>query len=115
MHELRRRVQRSRRAATLSIATLTLTLLIATIASADAETTTCTHYASPDGGGDGISQSSPFQIADFWSVAGPGTTLCLLDGTYQDATNMIVPPVGISGTSTAPITVRALNDGGVFI
>jgi hypothetical protein len=41
--------------------------------------------------------------------------LCLLDGTYQGAANMIAPPVGINGTSTARITVRALNDGGVFI
>src|SRR6185503_11452531 len=37
------------------------------------------------------------------------------DGTYQGAASMIVPPVGKSGASGAPITVRALNDGGVFI
>src|SRR5215510_6052440 len=40
----------------------------------------CTHYASPGGGGNGLSQSSPFQIGNFWKVAQPGNTLCLLDG-----------------------------------
>src|SRR5262249_4611635 len=114
MHELRRTTQRSRHAVALSIVTLGLTILIAANASADAEST-CTHYASTNGGGDGLSQFSPFQIADFWSVAGPGTTLCLLDGTYRGPANMIIPPAGKSGTSSAPITIRALNDGRVFI
>jgi hypothetical protein len=58
--------------------------------------------------------SSPFRIQDFWSVATPGTTLCLLDGTYRGSGNMISPP-SLSGTSTDPITIRALNDGKVLI
>ena len=39
----------------------------------------CDYYASPVGTGNGLSQSSPFKIANFWSVASPGKTLCLLD------------------------------------
>jgi hypothetical protein len=62
-----------------------------------------------------LSQSSPFKIADFWPVAGPGRTLCLLDGTYTGAASMINPPPGLSGTQGHPVTVRALNDGGVLI
>jgi hypothetical protein len=75
----------------------------------------CTHYASPSGGGNGSSQSSPFHVADFWRVAGPGKTLCLLDGTYTGANAMIDPPDNFNGSSGNPITVRALNDGKVFI
>jgi hypothetical protein len=84
------------------------------LSSAHAETT-CTHYASPNGGGDGLSQSSPFQIADFWPVAGPGKTLCLSDGTYTGPNSMINPPSGVNGNSSAPITIQALNDGAVTI
>ena len=76
----------------------------------------CNYYASPFGGGDGLSASSPFQIADFWPVAGPGKTLCLLDGVYADSRSNIYPArTGLSGTSSAPITIRALNDGKVRI
>lgn len=39
------------------------------------EASAATYYASPSGGGNGISPSSPFQIADFWSKAKPGDTL----------------------------------------
>ena len=64
--------------------------------------------------------SSPFRIQDFWPVATPGSTLCLLDGTYRGASNVISPssqgaPSDLSGTSTNPITIRALNDGKVLI
>ena len=31
----------------------------------------CSYYASPNGGGNGLSQSSPFKIANFWKVASP--------------------------------------------
>jgi hypothetical protein len=76
---------------------------------------TCTHYASPSGGGNGLSQSSPFQIQNFWQVAGPGKTLCLLDGTYADSNSMIEVPLDKSGTSANPITIRALNEGKAII
>jgi len=71
----------------------------------------CTHYASPSGGGNGSSTSSPFRIANFWSVARAGTTLCLLDGQYTGSASMITPPQNLAGSSSAPITVRALNEG----
>lgn len=75
----------------------------------------CTHYASPAGTSNGTSASQPFKIASFWSIAKPGQTLCLLDGEYTGATSMINPPKNLSGTASARITVRALNDGKVRI
>jgi hypothetical protein len=75
----------------------------------------CTHYASPTGTGYGTSASQPFRIANFWSLAKPGYTLCLLDGQYTGSASMINPPANLSGTASAPITVRALNDGKVHI
>jgi hypothetical protein len=76
----------------------------------------CDYYAAPGGTGNGASVSSPFRIADFWEVAAPGKTLCLLDGIYRGADSMISPDApSLSGTSTSPITVRALNDGAVTI
>ncbi len=78
-------------------------------------TTGITYYASPTGTGNGLSISSPFKINDFWSVAGPGATLILLDGMYTGANSMIDPPDNLSGTAGSPITVRAMNDGAVKI
>lgn len=72
---------------------------------------TCTHYASPSGAGNGSSGSQPFKIASFWPVAKPGNTLCLLDGEYTGSASMLNPPQNLSGAASAPITVRALNDG----
>ncbi len=76
---------------------------------------TCDYYASPNGGGNGRSPSSPFKISSFWSVASPGKTLCLLDGTYTYWSGKILPPKGLNGASGLPITIRALNDGKVLI
>jgi hypothetical protein len=94
---------------TLSIALATL------ITGAQAGAASCTHYASPTGTGNGSSASQPFKIANFWSVAQPGDTLCLLDGQYTGSASMINPPQNRSGTASAPITVTALNDGKVRI
>jgi hypothetical protein len=73
----------------------------------------CDYYASPDGGGDGLSESSPFQISNFLSMTENeirGKTLCLLDGTYHSSLN-----VSKSGTASQPITIKALHDGLVTI
>jgi hypothetical protein len=75
----------------------------------------CDYYASPTGTGNGLSASSPFQVAKFWNVAAAGKTLCLLDGTYTGWSSMIVPPQGLNGASGIPITIRAFNDGKVLI
>ena len=72
-------------------------------------------YASPNGDGTGASPESPLRIADFWPLARPGDTLLLLDGIYRGARSMIVPPAGLSGLPGAPITIRALHDGGVLL
>lgn len=72
-----------------------------------------TYYASPSGGGNGSSPSMPFQIEDFWSVAKPGDTLILLDGTFTGSRSMINPKV--NGTASSPITIKALNDGQAII
>ena len=81
--------------------------------------TACDYYASPNGPGNGLTESTPFTIRQFiTTAAAPGKVLCLLDGTYQGASNLLnigdLRP-GLSGTSTSPITIRALNDGGVTI
>src|SRR5262245_54587692 len=73
------------------------------------------YYASNAGGGNGSSTSSPFRVSDFLVNAKPADTLFLLDGVYTGGSSMIVPPSGISGTSSAPITIKALNDGKVLI
>jgi hypothetical protein len=87
--------------------------ILLTGALADAQT--CTHYASPTGVGNGSSDAQPFKIASFWSVAQPGHTLCLLDGQYTGSASMINPPQNLSGTASGRITVKALNDGKVWI
>ena len=92
-----------------------LAISVAAIAGNQAAAASCTHYASPSGTGNGSSSSQPFRIANFWSVAKPGHTLCLLDGQYTGSASMINPPKNLSGTSSARITVRALNDGKVRI
>jgi hypothetical protein len=75
----------------------------------------CNYYASPNGGGNGSSPSSPFRISQFWAVARPGTILCLLDGEYTGSSSMIKPPRNLRGTSAGRITIKALNDGKVTI
>ena len=65
--------------------------------------------------GDGLRSASPFKIQNFWTVAAPAKTLCLLDGTYQSADDMIAPPGGLSGTAGNPITIRCLNEGQCLI
>lgn len=71
----------------------------------------CDYYASPDGTGNGLSQSSPFRVSDFWAVAVPGKTLCLFDGEYTGYDSTIRPPAGLNGIADKPITISALNDG----
>lgn len=92
-----------------------LLVLLCLLSSVAAWAQTCTRWASPAGGGNGLSQSSPYQINSFWSTAAAGNVLCLLDGTYTGANSMINPPDGTSGTSGNPIIVRALNEGQVLI
>jgi hypothetical protein len=77
--------------------------------------TSCDYYASPNGTGNGLSPSTPFQISKFWPVATPGKTLCLLDGTYTDDNSLIQVPTSFAGTASQPITIRAVNDGKVLI
>lgn len=68
------------------------------------------YYSSPNATGTGT-LSSPFSISSFWTIAKPGDTLNLLDGHYTGSNYMITPPQNLSGTSTARITIRAVNDG----
>ena len=103
-----------------STSTATASSQTATIVSSPpaATTTSCDYYAAPNGIGDGLSSSQPFRVSGFWALAAPGKTLCLLDGTYQGAAGMISPgtaAAGVSGTSASPITIKALNEGGVLI
>jgi hypothetical protein len=90
-------------------------MFIAMVITAESSWAACTHYASPGGTGDGLSQSTPFKIQNFWAIATPGKTLCLHKGTYQGDAGMIHPPQNFGGTPSAPITIRALNDGDALL
>jgi parallel beta-helix repeat protein len=98
---------------------LTVTASDGTLTGQDSLTATytdptgCTHYASPGGGGDGSSQGSPMTVAQFLAAheTDPGTTLCLLNGTYSP----ILISTAFAGTEAQPITLRALNDGQVTV
>ncbi|MGB7947905.1 MAG: hypothetical protein WCH75_09510, partial [Candidatus Binatia bacterium] len=93
----------------------TLFAMLASLALVDgpfSQAIACDYYASPSGSGTGLSQSSPFRINNFWKVATPGRTLCLMDGVYSDS---ITPPQHLNGSASAKITIRALNDGKVRI
>jgi hypothetical protein len=79
----------------------------------------CDFYASPTGtsSNDGLSPARPLRPRDFWALARPGKTLCLMDGVYRGDAFMLdhlgqSQPAPV-GSSTSPVTVRALNDGRV--
>ena len=81
-------------------------------------------YISPSGGGNGLSEGAPYQMADFINEADAGFTGCLLDGVYQGPASMITHPprsgsagnsCGPSGTGACDIMVMAMSDGGAFI
>ena len=97
------------------ICLMTFAFLILAASTAVAQPRACDYYASPDGQGSGRTASASFQIKDFWAVAQPGRTLCLLDGVYRGPRSMITPPPHLHGGDGGPITIRALNDGNVLI
>lgn len=78
---------------------------------------TCDRYASPSGGGTGLSAGSPYQIANFWSdvVVGTVDTLCLADGTYTGANSNINPPTALAGNATNQIWIICPNEGACLI
>ena len=85
-----------------------------------ARAASCDYYAGPQvvyPNGSGTS-ADPFTIREFFELAPAtlqGKTLCLADGEYRGNDNLIRPPTGLSGSATAPITVRAENDGEVLL
>jgi hypothetical protein len=79
----------------------------------------CTHWASPGGTGTTCTETAPCLVRTWTTsttLAQPGRTLCLNDGTYlRSAGGTIEPLETIAGTADRPITVRALHDGRVLI
>jgi hypothetical protein len=79
------------------------------------------YYASSTGKGSACTKASPCSPRAFFTdgeKAAAGNVLWLLDGTYHGADYMITPGLfnpGLSGNSSAPITVKAINDGAVLI
>jgi hypothetical protein len=72
-----------------------------------------TYYVSPTGNDSRAGTSLADAWATFsraWSVMRAGDTLLVADGTYRQR---IAPT--ISGTSGAPVTIRAINDGRAVI
>src|SRR5262245_42765157 len=67
----------------------------------------CTIYASPSGGRNGATASSPTTLAGANSASGPGSVICLKGGTYNLSSTF--SPTH-SGTSTGYITWKAYGD-----
>jgi hypothetical protein len=93
-----------------------------------------TYYMATNGydNGPGTSSAPWLTFSKAWSVLKPGDTLYLMDGTYTKTNTgglgVTVPsgtyagltvypvlPIAGSGTSNNPITIKALNEGNVFI
>ena len=75
----------------------------------------CTAYGAANGSGSTCTDSTPCNVGTWLaSKAAPGGVLCLKDGTYKGDSQMLAFSTK-SGTASAPITVRALNDGKVLI
>ena len=75
----------------------------------------CTAYGAANGSGSTCTDSAPCNVGTWLaSKAAPGGVLCLKDGTYKGDSQMLAFSTK-SGTASAPITVRALNDGKVTI
>jgi hypothetical protein len=73
----------------------------------------CDYYISPTGSNtaSGTSESEPWATFSYaLSNLNPGDTLCVMDGTYYQSLR-----VSISGTSSEPITIKALHDGAATI
>ena len=77
----------------------------------------CSHYSgdAPVGSGDHSSAANAGDVSTAWPKMTAGETLCLINGEYTGDNSMIQPPEGLSGTASAYITIKALNDGQVFI
>ena len=76
-----------------------------------------THYVATVavGTGDHSSVANAGLASTVWSKLVPGATVYFLEGTYVGATNMLTPTPGISGTKDAYITLKAHEEGTVFI
>ncbi len=83
-----------------------LALLLVFMPNASHAASACTHYASPTGTGNGSSVSQPFKIANFWPLAKPGDTLCLLDGHIPARFDDYIRPTGLSGTASRRSPLR---------
>lgn len=76
----------------------------------------CTHFASATGTGNGLAVGTPFKIFNFLALPpSPGDILCLADGTYTGPAAQIAVPSTVNGTAGNPITIKATNDGAVYL
>jgi hypothetical protein len=89
---------------------------------AAAQQPAATYYIAPEGSDEnsGVSAASPWQTFDHAvSRLRPGDTLILLDGVYEPATTGRLYVNGengaLSGTKTAPITIKAQNERRAWI
>jgi hypothetical protein len=69
--------------------------------------------ADADMAGSGQTPDDPMILKKWLAIAKPGDVCYLKDGVYRGVDNMLVPPKGISGKAGLPITVEAMNAGGV--
>jgi hypothetical protein len=86
-----------------------LLVLVMAIGSAGAQLATdCTLYASPAGGGNGSTSSTPTTFQSAASATVAGSVVCLEGGTYELSSTFNPPH---SGTSSAWIVYKAYGDG----
>jgi hypothetical protein len=85
-------------------------------------TVATTFYIAPDGsdGNPGTTPGAPWRtFAHALPALQPGSTLVLLDGTYTNGTTGLLQVFcgmnAVNGTTSQPITVRALNERRAFI
>jgi hypothetical protein len=109
----------------LSVVLLALLLMVAIVVVVLLRPTTqttpgaCTHWAASTGTGTTCTETAPCRV-ETWTqsadMARPGTTLCMLSGTYRRSQGGAIDPLDtLAGTASQPITVRALHDGQVTI
>jgi hypothetical protein len=85
---------------------LTLGALVLAPVVAHAAAASCTHWAAPSGSGSSCTDSSPCTFSTWYgSKAGPGSVLCLKDGTYKGDTHILAFSAK-SGSSSQLLTVR---------
>jgi hypothetical protein len=72
-------------------------------------------YVSPSGSGTACTSASPCLMSTALERVRAGDTIWMKDGNYTGSGGMLTAPANLSGTASARITVKAVNDGAVLV